>query len=110
MKLCGEYSNVQTLLLILLQWTIDHAVTVKPKGDESKHLSVLTDMLASIELDSNAADLVSRYPTFREVSVMIYLLRYRYLNLLVDIPVLLDKLNTLAYLSNLYAFFSLCSN
>jgi len=74
-KLCGEFSNVQTLLLILLKWMIDLGVTVAPKGDESKHfLSILTNMLATIELDSDVADSVSGYVSFFKLVYCFFLL------------------------------------
>ena len=61
-KLCNEYSNVQTLVHLLLKWVIDSDVTFTVEG--SKYLSLLNEILTSVELDSDIVDSISRFLFF----------------------------------------------
>jgi hypothetical protein len=59
-KLCHEYSSFQTLLRILLKWLIDNAVTKKTDGYGSRCYSLLKDLLSSVDMDDDVANLVTR--------------------------------------------------
>ena len=59
-KLCHEYSSFQTLLCILLKWLIDNAVTKKTDGYGPRYYFLLKDLLSSVDMDDDIANLVTR--------------------------------------------------